>query len=116
RALQSEEASTVAPLFQASTIFTFALGYLVLGESISIISALGVALIITGALLLSFHPQRGLHLKARLVVFMLLATFVLALSTVLFKFFAIRDEFWATTFWVYSGEAIFGIGILFVPK
>ena len=35
---------------------------------------------------------------------MLAATFVLALSTVLFKFFAMRDDFWTTTFWTFVGE------------
>jgi drug/metabolite transporter (DMT)-like permease len=115
RALQGEEASVVAPLFQASTIFTFALGYIVLGETISPLKAFGVALIVTGALLLSFHGGR-FRFSARLVFFMLLATFTLALSSVLFKFFAIHEEFWSTTFWVYTGEALFGVGILLIPK
>lgn len=35
RALQSEEASVVAPFFQASPLFGYALGYLVLGERLS---------------------------------------------------------------------------------
>ena len=117
RALQSEEASVVAPLFQASTIFTFALGFLVLGETISPVNGFGVALIVAGALLLSFHRGTGLRgFKPRLLLLMLAATFVLALSTVLFKFFALREEFWTTTFWVYAGEAAFGLGILCIPR
>jgi len=32
RAIQTEEASVVAPLFQMTTIFTFALGWVMLGE------------------------------------------------------------------------------------
>ena len=43
---------------------------------------------------------------------MLAATFVLALSSVLFKFFALRDNFWTTTFWNTAGEALFGLAIL----
>ena len=39
---------------------------------------------------------------------MLAATFVLALSSVLFKFFAVRDDFWSTTFWTFVGEGLFG--------
>ena len=34
RAIQSEEASVVAPLFQANTLFTFLLGYLFLHETL----------------------------------------------------------------------------------
>src|SRR6516162_485223 len=36
RALQGEEASTVAPFFQAAPLFGFVLGYLVLGETLSL--------------------------------------------------------------------------------
>src|SRR5262249_19622649 len=50
RALQAEEASVVAPLFQTSTLFTFAIGYFVLGEVLSWIQIGGAALIIGGAL------------------------------------------------------------------
>ena len=117
RALQGEEASVVAPLFQASTIFTFALAFLVLGETISMVNALGVALIIAGALSISFNRSLGWRsFKLRLIALMLIATFILALSSVLFKYFAVHDEFWSTTFWVYTGEAIFGLGILLIPR
>jgi hypothetical protein len=52
----------------------------------------------------------------RLVLLMCAATFVLALSTVVFKFFAIHGRFWSTTFWTFAGEGLFGIGVLAVPK
>ena len=117
RAIQSEEASVVAPLFQASTVFTFILAYMLLGEILSWINASGVVLIVCGALLLSFDPSfRVRRFKTRLILLMLACTFVLALSSVLFKYFAIREEFWNTTFWVYVGEALFGIGILLIPR
>src|SRR5579884_2630309 len=53
RAVQSEEASVVAPLFQFSTLFTFLLGYLFLGERLGLRQLLGGALIVGGALGLS---------------------------------------------------------------
>lgn len=117
RALQSTEASVVAPLFQTSTIFTFVLGYIVLGEMLSVVNAMGALLIILGALLLSLDTS--FHFKTfkfRTLLLMLLCTFVLALSTVIFKYFAVREEFWSTTFWTYVGEALFGVGILAIPK
>ncbi|HEV7960072.1 MAG TPA: DMT family transporter, partial [Rhizomicrobium sp.] len=117
RAIQSEEASVVAPLFQASTLFTFLLGYLFLHERLGPARLLGMALIVGGALSLSL--QRGFDLKrfkSRLILLMLAATFVMALSSVLFKFFAIRDDFWTTTFWTFVGEGLFGAAILAVPR
>ncbi len=117
RAIQSEEASVVAPLFQMSTLFTFALAYLFLGETLNLAQLGGAALVIAGALSLSLDRKLRLwRLKLRFVGLMLGATFVLALSSVLFKLFAVRDTFWVTTFWIYAGEGLFGIGIMAVPR
>ena len=116
RAIQEEEASVVAPLFQLSTLFTFALAYLFLHETLSWKEGGGAALIVGGVLSLSVDRSFRLRkFSTRLVVTMAVATFVLALSSVAFKFFAVRDRFWVTTFWIYAGEGLFGLGILAVP-
>jgi drug/metabolite transporter (DMT)-like permease len=117
RAIQSEEASVVAPLFQANTLFTFALGLLFLHEMPRWHQLLGAGLVVTGAIGLSLdrHLRLG-SFKPQLVLLMCAATFVLALSSVVFKFFAVHDEFWATTFWTFVGEGLFGAAILAVPK
>lgn len=116
RAIQHEEASVVATLFQASTLFTFLFAYLFLHETLALRQLAGGAIIIAGALLISFNPSRANAWRPRLIALMLMCTAVLAGSTVVFKFFAVRDEFWATTFWMYVGEAVFGIVILAVPR
>src|ERR1700742_4437886 len=116
RAIQTEEASVVAPLFQANTLFTFLLGYLFLHELPHWPQLMGAALVVGGALGLSL--DKDLHFgrfKPRLIVLMVSATFVLALSSVVFKFFAVHDEFWSTTFWTFVGEGLFGAAILAVP-
>ena len=116
RAIQTEEASVVAPLFQANTLFTFLLALLVLHELPRWQQVAGAGLVVLGAVALSLDSK--LHLgrfKPRLVVLMVSATFVLALSSVVFKFFALRDEFWSTTFWTFVGEGLFGAAILAMP-
>ena len=116
RAIQSAEASVVAPLFQTSVLFTFLLAYLLLGETLTAGKAAGLVLIVAGTLVLSFDlPLKLGRFKLRLVLLMLACTFILALASVIFKFYAVRDEFWATTFWTYAGEALFGVAILAVP-
>ena len=73
-------------------------------------------LIVLGALGLSLDGDFKLRtIKLRLVLLMLGATFVLALSSVLFKFFAVQGDYWSTTFWNFVGEALFGLAILVVP-
>jgi len=117
RAIQIEEASVVMPLFQTVSLFTFLLGYLVLGETLQWLNAIGALLIIIGALALSldksFHFRK---LKPRFLAMMMVCTFILALSSVMFKYFAVQSDFWGTIFWNYVGEALFGIGILAIPR
>ncbi len=92
------------------------LGFIFLHESLGPLQIAGVALIVVAALSLSMNPGAFLRVfKLRLAVLMLGATFALALSTVVFKLFALEDSFWTTTFWTFVGEAIFGLGILAVP-
>lgn len=114
RAIQGDEASVVAPLFQASTLFTFLFAWLLLGETLTVTSACGGALIVAGALLVSFEFGERRRFKLRLVLLMLACTSVLALSSVIFKYFAVRDRFWVTAFWSYAGEIAFGVGIIAV--
>jgi drug/metabolite transporter (DMT)-like permease len=113
QALQGHDASVVAPFFQASPLFGYGLGYVVLGETLSGTQLLGGLLILAGVLLVSIRngPQRE-RIRWRLAAPMLACGFVLSLSTLIFKVFAVRDEFWATTFWMFAGEAVFGAGFL----
>ena len=60
-------------------------------------------------------PKRE-RFRWQLAALMLCAGFVLSLSTLIFKAFAIKDEFWATTFWMFAGEALFGVGFLCIGR
>jgi uncharacterized membrane protein len=117
RALQGHEASMVAPFFQSSPLFGYILAYLVLGETLTRTQLLGGALIVFGVLSVSIGsgPKRE-RFRWQLAALMLCAGFVLSLSTLIFKAFAIKDEFWATTFWMFAGEALFGIGFLCIGR
>src|SRR5882757_9409338 len=53
RALQGNDASVVAPFFQASPLFGYVLAYLVLGETLSAKQLMGSALIVGGVLSVS---------------------------------------------------------------
>jgi drug/metabolite transporter (DMT)-like permease len=117
RALQSEEASVVAPFFQAAPLFSYALGYAVLGEVLTRAQLVGAALIMLGALVASINVRRGarLRLNGRLALLMIACAIGVALSALLFKIFAVRDEFWTTTFWMFAGQAAFGCAFLVLP-
>lgn len=114
RALQSDEASVVAPFFQASPLFGYVLAYLVLGETLSPRQMAGGALIIIGALTVSIRLGERRALKLRLAALMLTCGFVLAVATLIFKIFAVKVDFWTTAFWLFAGEAAFGAALLMV--
>jgi drug/metabolite transporter (DMT)-like permease len=108
QALQSEEASVVAPFFQAAPLFGYVLAYFVLGERLSAMQMLGGGLIVAGGALLSIGLGDRRPFKARLVWLMLACAFALALTGLIFKIYAVRDEFWTATFWTFVGQALFG--------
>jgi uncharacterized membrane protein len=117
QALQSEEASVVAPFFQAGPLFGYVLAYFVLGETLSPQQMAGGVLIIVGALIVSIRFGHSMRMfKARLAMLMLACGFIMALASLIFKVFAIRVEFWTTTFWMFVGEGIFGAALLMIPS
>src|SRR6202051_4738009 len=72
RALQSEEASVVAPFFQAVPLFGYALAYFVLGETLSLPQMAGGALIIVGTMIVSVRIDQAARVfKWRLAMLML---------------------------------------------
>jgi uncharacterized membrane protein len=116
QALQSEEASVVAPFFQAAPLFGYVLAYFVLGERLSTMQMLGGGLIVAGGALLSIGLGTGRMFKARLVILMLACAFALALAGLIFKIYAVRDEFWTATFWAFVGQALFGGALLAITN
>jgi uncharacterized membrane protein len=117
RAIQSEEASVVAPFFQVTPLFGYVLAYIVLGETLSARQLAGGGLIIAGTLIVSIRFDRKVgRFKARLVLLMLACGLAMAVSGLIFKLFALQVDFWATTFWLFVGEAIFGVALLSIAS
>jgi drug/metabolite transporter (DMT)-like permease len=117
QALQSEEASVVAPFFQAGPLFGYVLAYVVLGETLTPRQMAGGVMIIIGALIVSIRVGQSMRMfKTRLALLMLACGFIMALASLIFKVFALRVEFWTTTFWMFVGEGIFGTALLLIPS
>jgi drug/metabolite transporter (DMT)-like permease len=117
KAIQSEEASVVAPMFQLTTIFSFLLAWAMLGETLSLQAAAGAALILGGVLYVSHGDlRRGRALPWKIMLGMVACTFILALANVIFKFYAVEDDFWVTTFWTFVGEGLFGLALLAIGR
>lgn len=98
QALQSEEASVVAPYFRTSPLFAYALAYAVLGETLTRLQLSGGALIVLGALVLSFQGgRRRAAFNGRLALLMVACALAIAFSSLIFKALSLEDEFWPTS-------------------
>jgi drug/metabolite transporter (DMT)-like permease len=112
-ALDNDEASFVTPFYQTVPIFAFVLGYLILGETITLVQGLGASVIIVGALALSleFGRQR-IRFKRNVVALMLTASFLSAINGVIFKLIALDKGFWVSLFWGFLGQVVGGLTLL----
>lgn len=84
KALEKEDTSTVTPLFQFIGVFTYIFGVIFLGEVLVLGKLFAVGLILFGGGLLFYDPSKKLSFKKE-AWYMILATFILSLSLVLFK-------------------------------
>ncbi|MBI3114575.1 MAG: EamA family transporter [Candidatus Harrisonbacteria bacterium] len=106
-AIQREETSVATPLFQTVPVFGYVLGYIFLGETLTAPQLSGSVIIILGALIISLNLAPGQYgMKRRVLGFMLLSSFLIAVMGVVFKFVAVQESFWAATFWSYVGLAL----------
>jgi len=116
-ALQKDEASIVVPLFQTSAVFSYILGLLILGENLTAYQSCAALLVIAGAIVITLEiDRRRSKVKAEVLALMLLASLLNALNWLLFKVVALRQDFWVSSFWEYTGFTLAGILLLFVKS
>lgn len=118
KAVDIEEVSIVIPLFQLMPVFGYFLSYLINGESLNTQQILASLLIIFGVIILSFEidVENKLKLKKKILLFVILSSFLYALNDTLFKKIAISESFWITVFWQYIGLVLFGLIIMVLSK
>jgi transporter family protein len=114
-ALQEDEVSITAPLFQMISPFAYVLGAVFLGEFLSGKQILAGLLVITGAVVMTLNFD-NLVWKGRLFKLMAFASLLLALNTVVFKVVGLGSSFWTASFWEYLGAFIFGIILFCIPS
>lgn len=118
-ALEKGEASQVAPLFQLSPIFSVVLGYYIFDEYLSLDQLVGSFVILFGSigLVIKFNKlDKSIIFNKSIFLLMVFASFLLSLEGILFKFVAIKDTFWATTFWMYIGFFIYTFALFSFSK
>lgn len=111
-ALAEDETSIIVPFYQTIPIFAFGVSYVLLGETITLTQSIGSLFLIVGALIMSLKIGEVITFRRKVAIFMLSASFLYALNSVFFKFFALDVGFWEVTFWGFVGKIVVG-GLLY---
>jgi len=117
-AIEIEDISVIVPWFLTIPIFGYILGYIFLGEVLSAKQILGSIVILLGLMLISvdfFNLKKSI--KKRTIIYILLASIIVAISGIIFKYVTIEGNFWVSSFWEYLGLGSIGLILyIFVPK
>ncbi|MDQ3245101.1 MAG: EamA family transporter [bacterium] len=118
KAVDLEEISIVIPLFQLLPIFTYFLGYFILGESLNTQQIFASLLIMLGAFVLSLELDidRTVLFKRKAFFLVAISSLCYALNDVLFKKVALVESFWISVFWQYLGLFLFGLFLVVFYK
>ncbi len=111
--LEIEKVSGVVPWFLTIPVFGYILGYLFLGETLSLSQQIGSLIILFGVAILSFDFSNAKQhrFKWEVALYMIPACFIIAVIGVIFKYVTVVDQFWISSFWVYVGLGTAGVFI-----
>ncbi len=116
-ALEQDDTSLIMPFFQFIPIFGMVLGYVFLNEHLTTRTISAIFVVVVGSIILSYEREAGQHtVKWRMMCFMLLASFFVALSQMCFKWGATEVQFFVAQFWVHVGILFVGVFIAFIKK
>ncbi len=107
-ALAKADEAEVVPIFQSVPIFGLILGLTFFGEIPPFIHIIGSLIVICGALILTFNVKKYIF-NSKVLFLMLLASLVISASTVLFKYTALEENYWAASFWMSIGTFLTGV-------
>ena len=113
-ALREEEASVVIVFYQIVPVLGSVLSYFLLGEVLTRMQLVSMAIIIFGTTIIAFEIDLDNHFKLRkksTIVPMLAASFFWALSGTIFKAVALEENLWRSLFWSHMMMVLTGVGI-----
>ena len=118
-ALKHDEASVVIVFYELVPIFAYILGYLILGENLTKLQLIAMALVIFGTTIVSFEIDidNKFKLRRKVVLPMLAAAFFWAAGETVFKMVALEENVVRSLFWENLTLAVVGILIfIFIRK
>lgn len=102
-ALFKDEVSTILPMYQTVVVFSYIFGVVFLGEQLTVLQILASLVIVMGSVGLSLELDKKIRFKSEIFGLMLLASFMVALNSFIFKYVALQTNFFISSFWEYMG-------------
>ncbi len=118
-AMEMDEASIVAPLFQTVPIFGLFFEYFILGIIPTTIQIIGSLIIVIAGIVLASELEgfKIKKIKGSILLLMLSSSMFFALISILFKFVTVEGgDFWVSSFWEYLAWGVSGLILLMVVK
>ncbi len=116
-ALKDEEATKISVLWQLTAPITYILGIIFLSEILTSRQAFGAIIVLMGGIVTMItSDQKKFRIKKYPLLLMTAAVFCLAISSIMFKSFAIEFDFWSGIFFEIFGAFITGLGMLIFIK
>lgn len=116
KALSIEEASRVIALWHLFPVFTLILAVIFLNETLTMLRYSAFIFILLGGFLMSTRKIGSVFHLSPAVYFMLLSSFLVAISDVLLKFAYSSQIFWHTFMVFYFGISLGSLSLFIVPS
>jgi len=117
-ALEGDEPSIIIVFYQLVPVFALLFGFILLGESLSYMQLIAMAIVMFGTTLVSVELDENNRFKLRrkTVIYMTLAAAAWAAESVLFKYVALEENVWRSLFWEHLMLAFVGLLIFILVK
>jgi len=114
RALIIEDTSIVVPMFQMVPILGFILAFIFLREHLEAKQILAGIIIILGSIGLSLELSEKIRLKSQVFFLMFIASLLVSIGVLTYKFVAIKTDYWTAIFWEEIGMIVAVIFLFFI--
>ncbi|MBU2103589.1 DMT family transporter [Patescibacteria group bacterium] len=118
KALEDEEASVTVVFYQLVPVFAYGLAFFILGETLTTLQLIAMAIVIFGTSIISFEvdTENNFKLRTKTIYYMVAASFCWALGSVIFKAVALEEQVVRSLFWEHMMLTIIGIGLFFFVR
>jgi drug/metabolite transporter (DMT)-like permease len=117
-ALNEDEPTVVIVFYALVPVLGLVFGHLILGESITGMQGVAMAIVIVGASLMTVELEVGNNFRLRLKTagYMLIACTAWAMETTIFKMVALEENVWRSLFWECLMLGTFGVLVFVLSR